>query len=144
MKIETRDFGILELDEKEIVNFVSPIYGFEQLTRYALLRDDEMTGGMLWLQSIEDPAVCFILLDTEEIGLSYHPELPEEAYAMVKGAEGLGIRVIAVVTEDFYQTTVNLKSPVLINPENKLAAQIILDADYPIRMRLFGKEDGAC
>ena len=52
MKIETRDFGEMEIDPKEVVEFLSPIYGFENLRRFVLLYDDNIPP-FTWLQSIE-------------------------------------------------------------------------------------------
>ena len=144
MTITTRDFGTLELDENEIVTFRTPIYGFEWLTRYVLLSDDEAGAGLMWLQSTESPDVCFVLLDPEEIGLAYAPELPAEALATLGAQDGLAIRLVAVIPDDFRNATVNLKSPIVINPQNKTAAQVILEADFPIRMRLFDEEGTPC
>ena len=144
MTIETRDFGKMELNEDELVVFRSPIYGFEALERYALLSDDETAEGLMWLQSVDEPETCFILLDPVEVGIdNYSPELPEDIAAMLELESMPAVRLIAVVPADFRDTTVNLKSPIIINPKNKLAAQVILDADYPIRMRLFESKEEA-
>ena len=144
MTIETRDFGVLDIDEKEMLSFVLPVFGFESLTKYVLLRDDEAGPGLLWLQSIEEPDVCFILLDPEEVGLEYNPEVAAETVRALKLEQAPMVRLIAVIPQNFKETTVNLKSPVLINLNNKTAAQVILEADYPIRMRLFDEEASQC
>ena len=44
------------------------------------------------------------------------------------------------IGETFRQSTVNMKSPVIINHKTNLAMQVILDQDYPIRMPVFGPE----
>lgn len=142
MTIDTRDFGRMELDENELIVFRSPIYGYEHLKRFALLSDDEAGGGLLWLQSVEESDVCFILMDPEALGLPYEPELPEEVRDLLALSEAPVFRLIAVVPNDFKDTTINLKSPVAINPEKRFAAQVILEADYPIRMPLFAGKEG--
>ncbi len=144
MTITTRDFGVIELDEKEQLEFKAPILGFEDMKKYVLFSDDEAGPGLLWLQSVEDSQVCFILLDPQEIGLQYTPEIGEDMMELLSLQSQPLVRVVAVVPEDFRDTTVNLKSPVIINPENKWAAQVVLDADYPIRLPLFDKGDGTC
>lgn len=144
--IDTRDFGRMELDENEFIDFRSPIYGYEHLKRFALLSDDEAGEGLVWLQSVDQPDVCFILIGPEVLGIEYEPVLPEEASTLL-ALEGSSpvYQLITVVPEDFKNTTVNLKSPIVINPANRFAAQVILDTDYPIRMPLFaGKEDEGC
>lgn len=143
--IDTRDFGRMELDESEFIDFRSPIYGYEQLKRFALLSDDEAGEGLVWLQSVDRPEVCFILLDPEALGLEYEPALPEETSGLLALEGDPVYQLIAVVPQDFKDTTVNLKSPIVINPANRFAAQVILEADYPIRMPLFaGKEGEGC
>lgn len=141
MVIKTRDFGEMELDINARLVFREPILGFEDLHEYVLLSDDEMGPGLLWLQSLENPDVCFILLDPLAIGLDdYQPNVLGDVAGMLELDEPPLIRIIAVVPDDFKDTTVNLKSPILINPKKQLAAQVILDADLPIRLRLFAEE----
>ena len=142
MTVKTRDFGAIELDDKAVLEFATPIFGFDKLRRYVVLSDEEMGAGLFWLQALEDEEVCFILLDPLDLGLDYFPEVPADAPEEL-GQEPV-VRVIAVVPQDFKDTTVNLKSPILINPKTQRAAQVILDADYPIRLRVFDGEDGSC
>jgi flagellar assembly factor FliW len=51
-----------------------------------------------------------------------------------------------VIGETFRNSTVNLKSPIIINHKTNLAVQVILDQDYPIRQSIFsqGERDGLC
>lgn len=144
MKILTRDFGPMELDETQAIEFSSPVFGFEDLRRYVLLSDDETGPGLMWLQSIENPDVCFILLDPVDLGLEYYPEIHKDTARELELTGAPIVRLIAVVPQQFKDTTVNLKSPVIINPVNQKAAQVILEQDYPIRMRIFGEEETGC
>ena len=142
MTIKTRDFGTMELDEKELLTFSSPIFGYEGLDRFALLSHEAMGDGIFWLQSVERPEICFILLDPDEVGLPYNPGLPSGTEELLGGEGPIAFRLIAVVPENFQDTTINMRSPIVINTEKRLAAQIILEDDYPIRMRLFGAQEG--
>lgn len=144
MTIQTRDFGSIELDENAKLDFRGPIFGFDDLRQYVLLSDDEAGPGLMWLQSTEDAEVCFVLLDPAELGLDYNPEIAEDTVKLLELGSDPVLRLIAVVPQDFHNTTVNLKSPIIINPQNRAAAQVILEADYPIRMRLFGEEGSQC
>ena len=47
---------------------------------------------------------------------------------------------IAVVPEDFRQATANLKSPLVINADNKQAMQIIAAEDYPLKFPIYKRE----
>ena len=146
MKIDTRDFGALEVSEQEVVRFVQPVYGFEQSDRYVLLSDDSVGDCFLWLQSVSQQEVCFILVDPAVLPHPYQPTLPEETRAQLQLDDDsqLAVRLIAVVPEDLTQATVNLKSPVVINTAKKLGAQVMLDEPYAIRAPLVGGEGTLC
>lgn len=143
MVISTRDFGTLELDEKELIVFRSPIYGYEHLKKFALLSDDSAGSGLMWLQSVEEANTCFIILDPLVAGFAYEPEIPDEIMDLLQLHEQEPVVcLMVVIPSDFKEATVNCKSPIVINPVKKFAAQVILDADYPIRMPLFAAEGG--
>ena len=40
MKIRTRDFGVIEIEDTSEITFVSPILGFENQSRFVFLNDD--------------------------------------------------------------------------------------------------------
>jgi flagellar assembly factor FliW len=145
MKINTRDFGSIDIDEKEIITFQQPIYGFEELRHYVLLYDDEVGGQFMWLQSTEEQNICFILLDPALILNGYPSALSTELTEGLhkKGIKNPVFRVIAVVRNDMMQSTVNLKSPIVIDAQSKYAAQVILDDDYPVRKPLLACGKGA-
>lgn len=145
MKIATRDFGEISIEEKDIMTFVQPIFGFEALTRYVILLDDTLDGEFLWLQSVENPDVCFVLASAAQLVPGYQPTCPQE----VKKALGEGVyetRLVLVVADDFRCSTVNLKSPIYMNLTTKQALQTILEDSYPIRYPLFlqGEEEKVC
>ena len=41
MKIKTRYFGEIELDDAKVITFDKGLFGFEEFTRFALLYDSE-------------------------------------------------------------------------------------------------------
>ena len=45
--------------------------------------------------------------------------------------------VIAKVPADYKHTTVNMKSPIVINKAKRRALQVILPLDYPFRMPVY-------
>lgn len=141
MKIQTRDFGMMDVQEKDILFFTQPIYGFEELKRFVMLTDDEMEGFM-WLQSLEESEICFILLNPLLAKPDYAPCLPADVKAAL-GAGDYEIFGTVAIPEDFHQSTINLKSPIVINPATQKAAQVILEDNYPIRFPLMAKKESA-
>ena len=132
MTIKTRDFGTVEISEEKVYHFIQPLFGFEQYTDFVVLHDEEIGESIVWLQSAQEPQLCFIMMDPNVVAEGYSPELPSEFDSLL-GEGDCFCWVVAVVPEDFRESTVNLKSPVFLNPENKRGAQIILEGDYPVR-----------
>jgi flagellar assembly factor FliW len=143
IEIETKDFGVLKIEEESVLHFPEGLFAFEDVTDYVILKKEGRP--QLWLQSIKGRDPRFILFEAAGILPEYQPEIPERYLRelRIQKGEPYGLFVIAVVPQDYERTTVNLKSPVLINFSGRLGAQIILEeGDYPIRHRLFEEEKG--
>lgn len=145
MQIPTRDFGTVEIREEDILTFLQPIYGFEDYTHFVPLYDETVGKSLMWLQSTEEPQLCFLLIDPDALPVSYAPQLDGDALRLL-GSEELECWCIATVASRFEDSTVNLKSPVLINSVRGTAAQVICTGTEPIRCPLSGrkKEDAPC
>ena len=139
MLINTRDFGEINIDQDSIVTFSQPVYGFEHLTKYIFLFNEGM-GQFAWLQSVEDSSVCFLLINPQAVVADYNPKIHKEVTEMV-GSEQPMLWLIVVVADQLKNSTVNLKSPVVVNTEKRRAAQVILEEDLPIRFPLIPNEE---
>ncbi len=142
MKVKTRDFGEVEVNTEDIISFEQKIFGFDRYTDFIMLYDDEFNGEYAWLQSVEEPELCFIIANPELLIKDYDPCYPPE----VKSVLGSGTYekwLIMVVKESIEDSTVNLKSPIIVNFEKHKAMQVILEDEYPVRYRLFdnGKKE---
>lgn len=135
MIISTRDFGIIEIPEENIYHFSQPVFGFEEYKDYVILHDEEIGDDIVWLQSVQNPGLCFIMMDPSGLATEFSPELSKGSEELL--GEGVYFCwVIAVIPQNTKDSTVNLKSPIFLNPSNHRAAQIILEGDYPVRFPL--------
>ncbi len=132
MKVKTRDFGEVEISESEVYRFTQPLFGFEEYTEFVIIHDEEIGEHIIWLQSLQEPGICFILMDPSGMSEAFTPELPLEAEELL-GQGSLLCWVVAVVPQNFNDSSVNLKCPVFINTDSHLGAQIMLERDYPVR-----------
>lgn len=135
MKYATKYFGEVEIPDEKILKFAGTIYGFEDLSEYFLVNFEPDEDSMLCLQSAQRPELAFILFNPYCIMPSYQPKMSDEDFAAIKAKinDKLLVYVIAVIKENG-EVTVNLKSPIAINPENNLAAQLIIDGnEYSMR-----------
>ena len=139
INIETRDFGTIEVNENDIYDFPNGLYAFEDNKRFALLSPLGEDVYPMWLQSLDDPALCFIVFNPVLIDGGFTVVLADNERSQL----GLGnddaatALVIAKVPADYKHTTVNMKSPIVLNKKERKAIQVILPLDYPFRMPVY-------
>jgi len=142
MHIKTRDFGLLEVPETEIIRFPYGLFAFEDCTRFVLI---EKAGcKQKWLQSAEAETPRFIVFNPADLVDGYVPDIPPEVRQALEASpdDQLKLYVIAVIPQNIREMTVNLKSPVIFNPAKRLAMQAIWEKDdYPIRYRVFQRAE---
>ena len=64
MKITTKVFGEITIEDDRIIHFPSGIIGFPELTDFALIHDEEKGAGAIhWLQSVQEPAFAMPVID---------------------------------------------------------------------------------
>ncbi len=127
MKLETKPFGEIEINERQRINFPAGILGFEHITEYALLNAKQWP--FYWLQSIEVPDLAFILIDPKIIKPDYTADVDRNDYSEIfpDSAESENMLIFAIVTipEDQKKMSANLQGPVIINREKRLGKQFI-------------------
>lgn len=142
MTVNTRDFGEQNITEDKIINFPEGIYAFEDKRRFVMFSPLGNDVYPAWLQSLDDESLCFIVFDPKQIVKDYSVTSDEESLKAIGEPNGENMRylALAVVPEEYKKTTVNLKSPIVINADKMLAAQIIASENYPIKFPIFEKE----
>ncbi|MBR2876369.1 MAG: flagellar assembly protein FliW, partial [Clostridia bacterium] len=78
MIYKTRDFGEREIPDSKVIVFKQPVFGFENYTRYTLIVDEEIGNQIVWLQSLEEPELCFLLFDPSKFESFFKPEVTDE------------------------------------------------------------------
>ena len=141
MIIKTRDFGEEEISGEVIIDFPNGVYAFEENKRFVLLSPCGEDKYPMWLQSVDNPNLCFIVFDPREFVPDYSVELDKDTKELLKadGAE-LDLLCMAVVPDEYINTTLNLKSPIVINSEAKKGVQVIAAENYPLKFPAFKKE----
>lgn len=134
MLLKTRIFGEIEVKEEEIIEFTEPILGFNGCRHYVLLEKASIFP-MFWLQSIENPNLAFPVVIPfsfdEEYSFKLHGHDLEDI--RFKKVEDILVLTLLVVPQDVSYIRANLRAPILYNPVNKLAKQIVLQEEkYPI------------
>lgn len=141
MIIKTRDFGEEEISEDVIIDFPNGVYAFEENKRFVLLSPCGEDKYPMWLQSVDNPNLCFIVFDPKEFVPDYSVELDRETKELLEAnGEELDLLCMAVVPDEYINTTLNLKSPIVINSTAKKGVQVIAAENYPLKFPAFKKE----
>lgn len=139
MKIISSKLGEIEYKEDDLITLSSPFLGFPDLNDFLLI-SNESSYPFLWFQSVEDPNICFVIVETEAFYKDYKPAINkrEKKVLAIEDMKDVKIFCIVVVPDDPKMATANLRAPLVVNFDKKLAKQIILDDDtYKIKTPLF-------
>lgn len=142
LQIGTRDFGELEIAPQDIITFEGAIFGFEEYREFVFLFQEDVSEHFVWLQSTQEPDLCFILVDPALVAADYRPDIPQDAARLLGPGEYM-CWVTTVIKERFEDSTVNLRSPIVVNPATRKAAQVILEEEYPLQHPLLSRKEGA-
>lgn len=139
MVIHTSRFGAVSLTSEDVIQFPEGLLGFNELRRFVLL-DDPSDEIFAWLQSCEEPGIAFPLLEPELFTTGYNISLTKHDLEVLKLASKEGTRAFAIITipNDPTQMTANLKAPIVINVQSRVARQCVLqDNSLAIREPIF-------
>lgn len=141
MVIQTTRFGQVEIQDDDILKFTEGILGFAELRKFVLL-DDPTDDIFAWLQSCEEPAIAFPVLEPELFSDTYKVSLAKTDFEALKMTDIGNARLLCIVTipDDPTLMTANLKAPVVIHISQRLARQCVLqDNHLAIREPIFAK-----
>ncbi|MGI6084077.1 MAG: flagellar assembly protein FliW [Acetivibrionales bacterium] len=139
MQVETKHFGVIEINEADVIYFPEGLPGFENNKKYALIGNDASESVFFWLQSIDMTELCFIVTDPFMVYDGYGVDVEDEDVELLEITDVNKVLTltIVVIPENINDIRVNLKAPILINLEKKLGKQIIQqDDNLPIRYYL--------
>jgi flagellar assembly factor FliW len=138
VEIDTTRFGKIRIKESEMIGMKGRILGFEQHKRFVLLTVEDNTP-LLWLQSVDDPALAFVTVNPRIIKPDYNPIVNEGEleFLDIKNSDDIALLAIVTVRSHPFRVAANLRAPILINAVNRMANQVVLDdPDYPIQYEI--------
>lgn len=127
MKIQSLRFGEIEFDEDKLINFPKGLPGFEDCHTFAAIYPEGDAPVLYYLQSVEDPAVCFPITSPDRFGLNYEFSLSDEELALIglSKSDEAGVMVLLRREGEAIDAPVRavLTAPVVINFDRRLALQ---------------------
>ncbi len=134
MKATSRAFGELEFEDKHVILFPEGIAGFSHLRRFVVLNDEE-SQPFRWLVSLDDEGVALPVIEPDYVRPGFRPDL--------RG--GNTVLLVSILTGDPQTSSVNLRSPIVIEQGSQVGRQMILDDDrLPVHLAFsqFSQQSG--
>ena len=151
MTIQTIHFGRLEIEDEETILFPQGLPGFEECRRFVPLHRAEVSG-LVFLQSLEQPGLCFVAVVVRPLWPEYELWLSGEDREVLgldgEGEGDLADDVVALAVLSFTEgepPTANLLAPVAICWGTRRALQVVRrDERYSLREPLPAMEEASC
>ena len=136
--IKNSQLGEINIRMDTIVHFERGILGYDFLQRFAIV-DIEECKPFLWCVAVDEPEMSFPIVEYKRVYPDYQFNLNTKDRQDLKLAKSDEFHLFFIVTVDEEKETVsaNLAGPLVINPEKKTGAQIIVPnenyiVNYPI------------
>ncbi len=141
MLVNTTRFGPIEISSDDILTFSEGLLGFNDLEKFVLL-DDPNDEIFAWLQSCDESSIAFPVLEPELFEENYTLEMSKSDLQSLQAVDTSQLRSFCIITipEDPARMTANLKAPVVVNIEKRIARQCVLQNNkLEIREPIFTK-----
>ncbi len=145
MQINTRHFGVHQVDANKIIKFPLGIPGFESHKEYQLLHEEKDKPIVYYLQSIEDPALSFSLVKPVQFSINYDIELSDNDVKLLELKEPADVAILFLVSRngDAHGGKIHphINCPILINTRKRVGIQkVIAELDYEINVSVVLRE----
>ncbi|AEF84043.1 flagellar assembly factor FliW [Treponema primitia ZAS-2] len=126
MKVATKAYGLIEVDERQRISFPLGLLGFESFKEYILL--DAERQPFYWLQSLEVEQIAFILINPFLFRPDYELDINDEELKDIglSGPEKALIFSIVTIPSGGSPMTANLQGPLIINRDIRSGKQAVL------------------
>jgi flagellar assembly factor FliW len=125
MIIATTRFGPVEVQEDRLLHFVDGLVGFPTRQRYALIETGPQSG-FYWLQSVDEATLAFVVTDPRLFVPEYTVAIRAEDGLRLGAGPDDCLQLFAIVNKVDQVLTANLQGPLLVNPANLRAVQLVL------------------
>jgi len=138
MRINTVNFGDLEIAEDTIITFDDGLPGFPQLRRFIILNMEDIKP-FHYLQALPDddtPAVALYLINPFLVDPSYEFRLTDSDMEAIKSTNSaeLTIYSVATIPANPREATLNLMAPIVVNEKDRRGRQVILhESKYSVK-----------
>ncbi|MBF0101632.1 MAG: flagellar assembly protein FliW [Desulfobacterales bacterium] len=141
MEIETTQFGIIHIEEENIITMPQGMPGFPGCDRFVIFEREE-TWPFYWYQCVDEPELAFVIIDPFLFKPDYSVNTKLVMEEMLwQDDEKDSIKIYTIVNASNSRPkdiTVNLLGPIVINTKRNQAIQwVIHNKPYSHKYPLF-------
>ncbi len=148
--MQTTNFGTIAYEPDSELEFPCGLPGFDSRKRFVAVRFVE-SDPLIYLQSLEDPALCFVTMPILSVDPRYRLKVTTEDLGQLGlpavrqpriGEDVLCLTVLAIRETG---PTANLLAPIVINLKTRRAVQAIApESEYSHQFELMSEEVALC
>lgn len=148
--LETKNFGKISYEPESELEFPNGLPAFESRRRFVAVAF-AASEPLIYLQSLEDPDLCFITMPILAVDPHYKLKMRGEDLAQLALSQArqprIGEDVLCVAVLSIQETgpTANLRAPIVVNLRNRRAVQAVApESDYSHQYELIPQEAAVC
>jgi len=131
MSMHSAVTGQPRIDSEKIFTFPQGIPGFEEYTTFKIFHKNDNAVTAYWLESCDNPAVTFTLVDPTEYDLNYDLYLDDCEQEIIQATDpmDIGVFLMLVKTDSNNQRTqlgAHIGGPLVLNVPQQLGLQKVL------------------
>ena len=137
MIVQSLRLGEIDVPDDKLIYMERPVLGFENYKQFCLVEVDELKP-LLWLQSVEEAALAFLVVNPKIFVPDYKIEINSKEIAEldINNVEAVETYVVVTLAERPEDMTINLQGPLLINTENNQCKQLVLvNSEYDVKYK---------
>ena len=125
MRVVTKAYGAVDVDERQRITFPQGLFGFETIRDYVLLDADRQP--FYWLQSVDVEQVAFVLINPFLFRPDYELDIDDNLAGSIGITSPDKALIFTIVTfPGNGPMTANLQGPIIINQDTRIGRQEIL------------------
>jgi flagellar assembly factor FliW len=136
IKVNTKPFGEIEINELQIIDFPEGILGFDFIKKFIIMDAEDEGSPFKWMQAFDEKDLAFVIIRPLDFMEEYELVIAQNDLDTVKSDNIDELLVFAIVTipENPRKMTANLQGPIIVNPLKRLGKQAISLSDrYTVR-----------
>ncbi|MBP2636920.1 MAG: fliW [Firmicutes bacterium] len=142
MQIQSTRFGLLEVDEDQIISFPHGLPGFQGKRDFVFL-PYQNESPFAYLQAVDEPNLTFVIVEPFTFFQDYSFTLEDSVLTELGLSDENPPKIFNIVRipEIIKEMTANLLAPIIINWQTRIAMQFILEkSPYTVRHSLFPQD----